>query len=457
MNKGKNLGEGSIKKLIFVLAIPTVISQVVNMLYNIVDRMYIGHIPETGVDALTGLGLCYPIIMLVSAFSYLFGIGGAPKAAIEMGKGNNKKAEVILGNCTASLILAAVVLMTVLLIWGENLLYLFGASDNTISYALSYLQIYAIGTIFVQISMGLNMFISTQGFTRYSMMTVLIGAILNIVLDPIFIYVLNMGVQGAALATTISQAVSAIWVFKFLTGKKSVLKIRKENLKIKKEIILPVLALGVSPFIMNSTESILNICFNVSLQKYGGDLAVGTMTILSSVFLLCLMPLQGICQGVQPIISFNFGAGKLDRVKEAIKFQIFVCFTFTTLCWLFLMSFPNLFIGIFNSDPDLVDLAVWALRIYTFGTFSLGIQISCQQTFMALGQAKVSLLLACLRKIILLIPLIFILPNFFENDVFAVFLAEPIADITAAIITGITFIVVMKKLLKSDIFEKNLS
>lgn len=449
MNSSKNLGEGNIRKLVIALAIPTVISQVVNMLYNIVDRMYIGHIPETGVDALTGLGLCYPIIMIVSAFSYLFGIGGAPKAAIEMGKGNNKRAEEILGNCTASLVLAALVLMSVLLVFGEDLLYLFGASDNTITYAFSYLQIYAIGTIFVQISLGLNMFITTQGFTKYSMMTVLIGAVLNIVLDPIFIYGFNMGVQGAALATTISQAVSAVWVFKFLTGNKTKLSIKKENLKIKKEIMLPVLALGVSPFIMNSTESILNICFNVSLQKYGGDIAVGTMTILSSIFLLCLMPLQGICQGVQPIISFNYGAGKFDRVKEAIKLQIIICVCFTTFCWIMAMAFPNLFIGIFNSDPDLVELAVWAMRIYTFGVFALGIQISCQQTFMALGQAKVSLLLACLRKIILLIPLIFILPNFFENKLFAVFLAEPIADITAAIITGITFMVVMKKLLNA--------
>lgn len=453
MNKERNLGQGSVKKLIFMLAIPTVISQVVNMLYNIVDRMYIGHIPEIGVDALTGLGLCYPIIMIVSAFSYLFGIGGAPKAAIEMGKGDNKKAEKILGNCTASLVIAALVLMSVLLIWGEDLLYLFGASENTITYAFSYLQIYAIGTIFVQISLGLNMFITTQGFTKYSMMTVLIGAVLNIILDPIFIYLFDMGVQGAALATTISQAVSAIWVFKFLTGKKTALKIRKENLRVKKEILLPVLALGISPFIMNATESILNICFNVSLQKYGGDLAVGTMTILSSVFLLCLMPLQGICQGIQPIISFNYGANKIDRVKEAIKIQLIVCFVFTSAYWALLMLFPETFISIFNTDADLVELATWALKIYAFGTFALGIQISCQQTFMALGQAKVSLLLACLRKIILLIPLIFILPNFFENKVFAVFLSEPISDITAAAITAITFIVVMKKLFKEKLSQ----
>ncbi len=433
------LGEEKISKLIFQLAMPAVISQLVNMLYNVVDRMYIGNIPDIGVNALTGLGLCFPIIMLVSAFSSLFGMGGAPKAAIQMGKGDNEKAEKILGNCTSALIISAILLMSILLIFGEDLLYLFGASDQTIMYALDYLRIYSIGTIFVQISLGLNMFITTQGFAKISMMTVIIGALINIILDPIFIFVLDLGVQGAAIATTIAQAVSAIWVFKFLVGPKTKLKIRPRNLMIERKIILPIIGLGLSPFIMMSTESILNICFNVSLQKYGGDLAVGAMTIISSVMTLCYMPIQGITQGTQPIISFNYGAGNRHRVKQAIKLQVLICASYSCFLWIITSSFPQVFITIFNQDPALMSITTWCMRIYMFGLFTLGLQIACQQTFIALGYAKVSLLLACLRKIVLLIPLIFILPNFWDNKVYAVFLAEPVADITAATITLIVF------------------
>ncbi|ONI46981.1 MATE family efflux transporter [Epulopiscium sp. SCG-B10WGA-EpuloA2] len=437
-----NLGEGNVGKLIFKLAIPTVASQIVNMLYNIVDRMYIGNMEGDGVLALTGLGLCFPIIMIVSAFAALFGMGGAPKAAIEMGKGDNNKAELILGNCLISLLIFGIGLMIILLLFGEQLLYMFGASDNTIVFAMDYLRIYTIGTLFVQIALGLNLFITTQGFTKYSMLTVVIGATLNIILDPIFIFGFDMGVKGAALATIISQAVSATWVLCFLVGKKSKLKIRVKNFKIKSSIILPVMALGISPFIMQSTESILNISFNVSLSKYGGDLAVGAMTIISSIMSLTLMPLQGITQGAQPVISFNFGAQNFDRVKQAIRIQILVCVTFSIVCWLLLEIFPTLFISIFNDEAELLEITTWCMRVYMFGIFSLGLQIACQYSFIALGYAKISLLLACLRKIILLIPLIFILPNFFENKVFAVFVAEPIADITASIITAITFFIV---------------
>lgn len=427
------------------LAFPTVLSQIVNMLYNIVDRMYIGHIPETGVDALTGLGLCFPIILIVSAFSSLFGMGGAPNAAIEMGRSNNAKAEHILGNCFSSLICCSIVLTTIILTFGEKLLYLFGASDVTVYYGLEYLQIYAIGTIFVQLSLGLNMFITTQGFTKYSMTTVLIGAIINIILDPIFIYGFNLGVRGAAIATTIAQCASACWVLRFLLGPTTVLKIKKENLAWKKEIIAPVVALGLAPFVMQSTESLLNIAFNSSLSKYGGDLAVGTMTILSSVMTLCFMPLSGMNQGAQPIISYNYGAKRYDRVKEAFKIQIAICGGFTTLVWILAMCVPQIFIAIFNNDPELVELATWSMRIYMAGIFSLGFQSSCQQTFVALGYAKISLVLALLRKVILLIPLIYILPMFFENKVFAVFLAEPVADILATSITVTTFVTVIKK------------
>lgn len=444
-NKKQDLTQGSVGKLLFKLAFPAVVSQIVNMLYNIVDRMYIGHIPDTGVDALTGLGLCFPIIMIVTAFSSLFGMGGAPNAAIEMGRGNNEKAEQILGNCVSSLICCSIVLTTFILAFGENLLYLFGASDITVFYGLEYLQIYAFGTIFVQIALGLNTFITTQGFAKYSMRTVLIGAVINIILDPIFIYVLDLGVRGAALATTIAQAASACWVLKFLLGPTTILKIKKENLKWKKEIITPIIALGLAPFVMQSTESLLNIAFNSSLAKYGGDIAVGTMTILSSVMTLCFMPLTGISQGAQPIISYNYGAKRLDRVKETFKLQIIVCGTFTTLVWIATMSMPQVFISIFNNDPELVELATFSMRVYLAGIFSLGFQTSCQQTFVALGYAKISLLLALLRKIILLIPLIYILPMFFEDKVFAVFLAEPISDITAATITVTTFICVLRK------------
>ncbi|MFI3324708.1 MAG: MATE family efflux transporter [Clostridia bacterium] len=451
MNNNSHLGTQSIPKLMFNLALPAVVSQVVNMLYSIIDRMYIGHIADVGIDSLTGIGLCAPIIMIVSAFSYLFGTGGAPKAAIEMGKGNTKQAEKILGNCTFALILSSIFLMLVLVVFGKDLLYLFGASDVTITYAYDYLKIYSFGTIFVQLTLGLNTFITTQGFAKYSMFTIMIGAITNIILDPIFIYVLNMGVQGAALATTISQCLSAIWVFKFLTGKKTILKIKKENLVLKKSIILPVVALGLSPFIMSATESLLNICFNVSLQKYGGDIAVGAMTILSSIMMLCLMPLTGISQGCQPIISFNYGAKNMDRVKSAFKIQLLICVFYSCTFWLVIMLIPEMIISIFNSDAELLSMTTWALRIYGFGLFALGVQLACQQTFVALGQAKISLLLACLRKIILLIPLIFLLPVFFENNTFAVFLSEPIADILAATITGITFMVTSKKLFNNTL------
>lgn len=442
------LATEGIGTLLLKLAMPAVISQLVNMLYNIVDRIYIGHIPENGVAALTGLGLCFPIIMLVSAFASLFGMGGAPQAAIAMGRGDHETAEKILGNCFTAIILTSLVLTGVFLCWGKPLLFLFGASTSTIEYAWNYLLIYVCGTIFIQIALGLNMFITTQGFATKAMTTVLIGAILNTILDPIFIFVFKMGVRGAATATIISQAVSAIWVLHFLTGKRTKLRIQKSKMRLNHKILFPVLALGLSPFIMQSTESLLNICFNNSLQRYGGDIAVGTMTILSSVSQLLLLPLQGITQGAQPIISFNYGAGNTSRVKKAIKFQLIICILFTTTMCIIIETFPTAFIRIFNNKEELLTMATWSLRVYCSGMFVLGAQLACQQSFVALGQAKTSLLLAFLRKLILLIPLIFILPAFINNQVLAVFLAEPIADITAAIITVATFSVVTKKLLK---------
>ena len=425
-----------IPRLLAQLAIPAVVAQIINLLYNIVDRIYIGHISGVGAAALTGVGLFTPILMLINAFAMLAGSGGAPRAAISMGKKDNKTAEKILGNCFALLILMAVILTVVFFTFAPQLLTLFGASEKTLPYGVAYARIYILGSVFV---MGMNPFITTQGFAKISMMTTVIGAVINIILDPIFIFVFNLGVRGAALATVLSQAVGAIWILRFLSGKKTILHLRKENFRLQKDVILPCLALGISTFVMLSTESILSISFTSSLSRYGGDLAVGAMTIITSVSQLATLPLQGICQGGQPIMSYNFGAGNKERVKKAFFTQFKVCTIFTSCFWLIMLLFPKLFAGIFSNNTDLITYTAWALRIYMAGIFSLGFQVACQQSFMALGQAKVSLLLACLRKLILLIPLIFILPLFIQDKVFAVFLAEPISDIVAATITTITF------------------
>ncbi len=445
--KTNEMGSGSIPKLLAQLAIPAVVAQIVNLLYNIVDRIYIGHIPEIGASALTGVGLFTPILMLINAFAMLAGSGGAPRAAIEMGKKKNEEAEKILGNCFSMLLLFAVVLTILFYILAPDLLRLFGASDVTMPYATEYARIYLLGSIFVLIVMGMNPFITTQGFAKISMLTTVIGAVINIVLDPIFIFGFHMGVKGAALATVLSQAVGACWILRFLTGTQTILKLKKRNLKLQGKVILPCLALGVSSFVMLSTESLLSVSFTSSLSGYGGDIAVGAMTIITSVSQLVVMPLQGICQGGQPIISYNFGAGNSERVKTAFFTQFKVCVLFTAVSWGVMMLVPRLFAGMFTSDGALVEYTTWALRIYMAGIFSLGFQISCQQSFMALGQAKVSLLLACLRKIVLLIPLIFILPVFFENKVFAVFLAEPVSDILAAVVTTTVFMTKFNKIL----------
>lgn len=450
----QDMGTGSVGKLLAQLAIPAVVAQVINLLYNIVDRIYIGHIPEIGKDALTGVGLFMPILMLVNAFAMLAGAGGAPRAAIAMGQRDNDRAEKIMGNCFTMLLIFAVVLTGVFYVSAPNLLTLFGASEVTLPYALDYARIYILGSICVLVVMGMNTFITTQGFAKISMLTTVIGAVINIVLDPIFIFVLDMGVKGAALATVLSQAVGAVWILRFLTGKKSTLRLKVSNMKLQGSIIGPCLALGISTFVMLSTESLLSMSFTSSLAKYGGDLAVGAMTIITSVSQLVTMPLQGICQGAQPIVSFNFGAGNDERVKKTFRLQLIICVTYATLFWALLMICPTVFASIFNNDPGLVSYTGWAIRIYMAGIFAMGFQLVCQQSFMALGQAKVSLLLACLRKIILLIPLIFILPLFFENKVFAVFLAEPVSDITAAAVTVTVFLLQFKKILANGPAKK---
>ena len=435
-SKNQDMGSGSVPKLMISLAVPAVVAQLINMLYNIVDRIYIGHIPQAGASALTGVGLFLPILMMINAFAMLAGSGGAPRAAIAMGKNDRAAAQKIMGNCFCMLMIFAVLLTVGFYIFAPQLLRLFGASDVTLPYALSYARIYILGIVFVMIVMGMNPFITTQGFAKFSMVTTIVGAVCNIILDPILIFVLEMGVQGAAVATVISQAVSAVWVMVFLRGPKTMLRLTVPDMKIEPAVIGPCLALGISTFVMLSTESILNISFNSSLSRYGGDVAVGAMTIISSCNQLITLPLQGICQGGQPIMSYNFGAGKKQRVKQAFRCQFSACAAYAAVMWLLLMAVPQVFTRIFSSDASLVDYTVWSMRIYMAGIFSTGIQISCQQTFMALGQAKISLLMACLRKLVLLIPLIFILPHIFTNPVFGVFVAEPVSDILAATVTA---------------------
>ena len=450
-NTNQNMGSGSILKLYLRLAIPAVVAQVINLLYNVVDRIYIGRIPETGASALTGVGLFMPILMMMNAFAMLAGAGGAPLAAIAMGKKDNDRAEKIIANCFSLLLIFAVVLTIVFYAAAPALLRFFGASDATLPYAVSYGRIYILGSVFVLLVMGMNPFITTQGFAKFSMLTTVIGAVANIILDPIFIFALDMGVQGAAVATVLSQAIGAAWILLFLTGKKTVLRLKKSNMRLKPSVFGPCLALGISTFVMLSTESLLSISFSTSLARYGGDIAVGSMTIISSVCMLATMPLQGFCQGGQPIISYNFGAGNTDRVKKAFFLQLGVCMGYASIFWLLSMVAPRMLVSIFTVSASLTDYAAWALRIYMAGIFAFGAQIACQQSFMALGQAKISLFLACLRKIILLIPLIFILPLFISNKVLAVFLAEPVSDITAAAVTTVVFLTRFNKILKGSV------
>ena len=450
MNENKQtneLGTGSIPKLFFKLAIPAVVAQVVNLLYNIVDRIYIGHIPEIGASALTGVGLFASIMMFITAFSMLAGAGGAPLASIALGKNDKEHAEKIMTNSFLLLLVFAAILTVVIYFLAPTLLTMFGASEVTLPYAVDYARIYVLGTVFVLLVTGMNPFVTTQGFANIAMLTTVIGAAINIVLDPIFIFALGMGVKGAALATVLSQAVGAIWILRFLTGPKTTLKLRKENMKLDPKIFGPTLALGISPFIMVSTESLLSISFTTSLAKYGGDVAVGAMTIITSINMLVTMPLQGFTQGGQPIMSYNYGAGNADRVKKAFFMQFGVCVGYAALFWIICMMLPNTLAGIFTTDAALAQYASWAIRIYMAGIFSVGFQLACQQSFMALGQAAISLVMAFLRKLILLIPLIFILPNFFADKVFAVFLAEPVSDIIAATVTTVVFFTQFKKIM----------
>lgn len=437
-------------KLLLRLSLPTVTAQIINMLYNIVDRIYIGHIPDSGALALTGVGVCMPLIMIISAFAALVGNGGAPRASIFLGKGDHESAEKTLGNCFFVQIIVSIVLTVVLLLSNRTLLLAFGASENTISYSVDYMNIYALGTIFVQMTLGMNAFISTQGFAKVSMLSVLIGAIANIILDPIFIFGLGLGVKGAALATIFSQAMSCIWVLHFLTGKTTFLKIRKRNFRLQAPIILPCLALGLSMFIMQASESVISVCFNSSLLKYGGDIAVGAMTILTSAMQFAMLPLQGLGQGAQPILSYNFGAKNMDRVRATFKLLVKVSLAYSTVMWALVMLFPGAFASIFTNETELLSFTAHALRIYLACILLFGIQIACQMTFTSIGCAKASIMVAVMRKFVLLLPLIFILPHVFTKDpTSAVYMAEPVADFFAVTFTCVLFRSEFKKALKT--------
>ena len=445
------LGTQPIGRLLLKLALPTVAAQLINMLYNIVDRMYIGHIKDVGALALSGVGVCMPLIMIISAFAALVGNGGAPRASIYMGKKDTDTAQKILGNCFSLQIILSIILTIILLIGNKTFLLAFGASENTISYAVNYMNIYALGTIFVQLTLGMNAFITAQGFAKTGMLSVLIGAVANIVLDPVFIFGMNMGVRGAALATIISQTLSCIWVLSFLFGKKTFLKIKPENLRLHAKIILPCVALGSSLFIMQASESIISVCFNSSLLKYGGDIAVGAMTILTSVMQFAMLPLQGLGQGAQPIMSYNYGAKNNDRVRKTFRLLLKVSFGYSIILWAIVMLFPQMFAMMFTSDNALLSFTSQALRIYMASMFMFGIQIACQMAFNALGKAKDSIIVAVMRKFILLIPLIYIMPAIFKaNQTNAVYMAEPVADFIAVCFTSILFAFEFKKAMKEN-------
>ena len=447
-NQKELLREAPVGKLLFRLALPTVVAQLVNMLYNVVDRVYIGHMPENGDLALTGIGVCMPLIMIVSAFAALVSSGGAPRASICMGKRDMEGAEKILGGCVGLQLVLSLILTAVLSLWSRDLLLAFGASENTIGYATDYMHVYALGTVFVQLTLGMNAFAAAQGFTKISMLSVMIGAVANIILDPIFIYGLDMGVRGAALATILSQAASCLWIISFLSGKKTILRIKRKNLIVSPRVILPCVALGTATFIMQASESVISVCFNSSLQNYGGDLAVGAMTILTSVMQFAMMPLQGVAQGAQPILSYNYGAGDASRVKKTFKLLLVSCLSYSVTLWASVMLFPRAFGALFNSNPLLLDFTERVIRIYFGGMLLFGIQIACQMTFVSLGNAPSSVLVAVVRKFVLLLPLIYLMPTLVSDPTVGVYMAEPIADVLAVTFTVVLFIFQFRRALK---------
>lgn len=445
----ERLENEKISKLLLSLAIPSILAQLATLIYNMVDRIYIGQLAD-GALAIAGIGLCTSIITIITAFTNLFGRGGAPLASIRMGEKRMDIAEKILGNCVFSLVVSSLIIMAALLIFGEDILMLFGASENTLPYAMDYLSIYCLGTVFVQLSVGLNYFINAQGFAKYGMFTLLIGGVLNIILDPIFIFGLHMDVAGAAIATVISQFVSCVWVMKFLLGKKTTIQIKKEYFKFDLDIMKRVLGLGFSPFFMSATEGILQVSFNRQLLFFGGDLAVSSMTIMLSMNQILQLPMEGIAQGTQPIISYNYGAKQYDRVKKAISLAMKVSLIYSIVGVLLMEFIPQVFVQLFSNDPELIELASRMLRVYIFGFIIMGANSTYQQSYTSLGFGKISFFFAFYRKIILLIPLIYILPIFISDGVFAVMLAEPLSDLITTITNTFSFRRFMHKHLKTE-------
>lgn len=444
----ERLENEKISTLLISLAIPSILAQLTTLIYNLVDRIYIGRLPNSSL-AIAGIGLCTSIITIITAVTNLFGRGGAPLASIRLGEKNTEEAQKILGNCFKSLMITSIIIIVILNLFGTQILMLFGASENTLDYALQYLRIYSWGTIFAQLSVGLNYFINAQGFAKYGMFTLLLGGILNIILDPVFIFLFDMGVAGAAVATVISQFVSCLWVLGFFFGKKTMLRLTKKSLEYDLNVMKRVFGLGLSPFFMSSTEGILQVSFNRQLLFYGGDIAISAMTIMMSMSQILSLPMEGIAQATQPIISYNYGAGKYDRVKKTISLALKAALTYSIIGVLLMELFPSLFVQLFANDPELVELASWMLRVYVFGFIIMGANSTFQQTYTSLGFGKRSFFFAFYRKIILLIPLIYFLPNVISNGVLAVMLAEPISDLLTTITNSFSFKSFIKKHLQT--------
>ena len=450
MEKQNDFTKGSVSGNIMRLAMPMMAAQLINVLYSVVDRVYIGHLPDASTLALTGLGLTFPIIMIITAFANLFGMGGAPLCSIARGKGDDRRAERIMGNSFAMLLVAGVLLMAVCLIFKKPILYAFGASGQTFPYANDYVKIYLCGSLFVMVSLGMNSFINSQGFAKIGMLTVALGAVVNILLDPVFIFVLHMGVRGAALATVLSQLLSALWVLRFLTGKKAIYRLSLNNMKLDFPLIGEIVGLGLSGFIMSITNSAVQIVCNASLQFYGGDIYVGVMTVLNSIREVLTMPVQGITNGAQPVLGFNYGAGAYSRVRKGIQFTTIIGVAYTFIALLILMLTPQAFIHIFNSEPELIELGVPALYIYFFGFFMMSFQFSGQTVFIALGKSKQAIFFSLLRKAIIVIPLTLFLPTVFNLGVNGVFLAEPISNFAGGAACFITMMVTVWSKMKEE-------
>lgn len=450
MENKNDFSQGSMAKNILSLALPMTLAQLINVLYSVVDRMYIGHIPNASTLALTGVGLTFPIISIVSAFANLFGMGGAPLCSIARGKGEHERAETIMNHSFALLVLCSLVLTVVCLLFKEPVLYLFGASEQTFAYADAYLSIYICGTVFVMVGLGMNNFINSQGFGRIGMMTVLLGAVVNIVLDPLFIFVCGWGVRGAALATVISQALSALWVLKFLTGKHAIYRLNVQKMKLKLSLVREIVTLGLSSFIMAFTNGAVQVACNATLQTYGGDLYVGIMTVLNSVREVLSLPALGLTNGAQPVIGFNYGAGEYRRVRQGIRFMSVICIGYTVLAWVCTMLFPEAFIHLFNSEPELLEKGVPALNLYFFGFFMMSLQFSGQSSFVALGKSKQAIFFSLFRKVIIVIPLTLFLPACFGLGVDGVFLAEPISNFIGGLACFGTMLLTLWPMLKQE-------